>query len=60
MTDQPEPEPDTHGCHVIEVDGEPVRVQAADDMPAEVRAALEDVIRAVQANHPAITEGTDQ
>lgn len=46
------PLPDGTGCQVIEVDGQPVRVRADTDMPSEVRAGLEDVIRAVQRNHP--------
>lgn len=36
---------------VIDVDGEPVRVQAAPDMPDEVRDALADVVRTIRRNH---------
>ena len=47
------PAPDEGRCEVIDVDGQPVRVQAAPDMPTEVRDALEDVIRTVQRNYGA-------
>lgn len=45
------PDPGKTRCREVEVDGEPVRVQADTDMPTEVGDALEDVIRTVQRNH---------
>lgn len=44
------PAPDTGGCHAIEVDGEPVRVQGG-ELPPPVRSALEDIVCTVRRNH---------
>jgi hypothetical protein len=38
-------------CGIVEVDGEPVRVQGDPGMPDEVREALADVVRTVRSNH---------
>lgn len=46
------PHPDVGGsCQIVDVDGEPVRIQGDTDMPAEVREALADVVRTVRGNH---------
>lgn len=44
-------------CHVVDVDGDPVVVHAADQPAPNTHAALDDMARAVVAEH--VRRGTD-